>query len=219
MNASTPILLALSLVSSAGANAQTCQFAPSKAATAQAQFLAQEAQKTNPCVLVPGLTAKSLSSVWTSLMSSGVTGGKRFETVPPAGSPTGRVLASADGVPFDLRSLAAEGVLAVQVRTDKAAALSFGPPFAAVLVVPLQQLKPGANHDWTITTRSATYRGSFEVLEAQEAEAVRSQLDAVERASLSAQARLLYKAAVLDEAELYGERDQVLTQLRALVTP
>lgn len=216
-----------SLISAAGltlstlALAQTpnCNFVAKSAPTGKAQALAQEAEKTNPCTTVPGLTAKTLRSVWGSLMASSTSGGKRFDTLPPAGTPTGKVMATAKGIAFNLQAVSNEGVLGLQVTSDGVPVYSIANTVQALVWVPAERLKPGSNYDWSLITRKANYRASFEVVGADEVAALQLRLDALERASLSPEMRLLYTAALYDDAELYNARDQLLAQLRAQLSP
>ena len=186
-----------------------------------AQSLAQDAAKSNPCTLVPGLTPKSLASVWSALLSSNKTGGKRFDTPPPSGLPAGRVLLDSTGLVFNLQAVASEGVVALQVSASGSPAplFSLANPTQAVLVLPAERLRPGGAYEWRLSTRKANYKAAFEVLDADEAATVRAQLAALAAADLSPQLRQLYLAAIYDDAELYAARDQVLEQIRRQVAP
>lgn len=207
------------LLTVAGAQAQDCRFIPPQGTIGKTQGLAQEAARSNPCATVPGLTAKSLSSVWSAFLSSGTAGGKRFDTVPPTGIPTGKVLASVEGVAFDLRAVLAESVQGIQVSAGRSPVYAIANPNQPVIVVPMNRLKPGDSYNWIISTRQNSYRGSFELLDNEEAADVQARLVALDKASLSPQMRLLYSAAVYDEAELYSARDQLLNQLRTQLAP
>lgn len=190
-------------------------------ANAKAQTLAQDMAKTNPCTLVPGLTPKSLSSVWSAMLSSNKTGGKRFDTPPPAGLPAGRVMLAASGLVFNLQAVLGEGVLSLQLSDSgsTAALFSVANPAQAVVVVAAGRLKLGASYEWRLSTRKASYKGSFELLDAEDAAAVQSRLTALAAADLSPQLRLLYLAAIYDEAELYSARDLTLDEVRRLLAP
>lgn len=215
------LIAAAGLTLSALALAQTpeCNFVAKSAPAGKAQALAQEAARTNPCTTVPGLTAKTLSSVWGSLMASSTTGGKRFDTLPPAGTPTGKVLTTAKGIAFDLQAVSNEGVLGLQVTSAGAPVFSIANPTQTSVWVPAERLKPGADYDWSLSTRKANYRASFEVLEADEVAALQQRLDVLEKTPLSPAMRLIYTAALYDDAELYNARDQLLAQLRAQLAP
>lgn len=147
------------------------------------------------------------------------TGGKRFDTEPPEGTPTGRVLVAKDGLTFDFSAVGGEGLVAFQVSSQGAVLASLSAPLPVVVTVPAVKLKGGETHDWTLQTRKTQYRGQFEVLDAQEAATVRQRLAALAKSELSPQVRLLYAAAIYDDAELYGERNQALAQLRDATQP
>jgi hypothetical protein len=200
----------------AAATAQECAIAPPPADTKKLEQLAQDVAGTNPCTTVPGLKARSIKSVWAALTSSGRTGGKRFEAVPPPGTPTGRVLLTDAGVAFDLSSVAAEGVQSLEVtRRQQIVARTAGRPGAA-FTVPRERLSPGQTYHWLLRTGANVYRGSFELPPAEEAAQVQSQLEAIAASGLDDRLRLLYRAAVFDEAELYVARDEALSTLRTL---
>lgn len=203
----------------APAPTQDCAFAAKPGGTAKAQALAQEIGKTNPCATVPGLKARSLSAVWSAMLSSSKTGGKRFDAPPPADFPSGKLMAGAPGIVFNLKLVADEGVLGLQVSQGGTLLLNIAQPAPASALLPLAQLRPGASYDWTLTTRKSKYRASFELLEADEAAAVQAQLKALAAAELSPPTRLLYLAAIYDEAELYAARDQVLDDIRRQLAP
>lgn len=186
---------------------------------AKAQALAQDAARTNPCALVPGLTPKSFAAVWSAMLSSGKTGGKRFDTPPPGGLPTGRIMATPGGVAFNLQGAAAEGIVGLQLSSGGAPVFGSANPAPTTQAVPLARLKPGASYDWTLVTRKASYKGSFELLDAEESAAVQARLDALAAATLTPQLHLLYQAAIYDEAELYTARDQLLDELRRQLAP
>lgn len=207
-----------SLALCAVAQAEDCSFSPQKSPPGKAQALAQEAAKINPCTTVPGLTAKSLSSVWSVLLTSATQGGKRFETIPPVGTPTGKVLATYQGVIFDLGTVIGEGVLSLQVKSAGTSVFSVSSPSQHLVTVPLDRLKPGATYDWVLDTRKTSYRASFELLDAEETRSVQTKLTAIAKTQLDEQVRLLYTAAVYDDAELYLDRDQALEELRRQVT-
>jgi hypothetical protein len=199
--------------------AQECAISPPSATTGKLEQLAQDVARTNPCTTVPGLKARSIKSVWAAFTSSGRTGGKRFETVPPPGTPTGRVLLTDAGVAFDLSSVAAEGVQSLEIRSrQQIVARTAGRPGTA-FTVPRERLTPGETYHWLLRTGSNMYRGSFELPPADEAAQVQSQLEAIANSGLDDRLRLLYRAAVFDEAEFYSARDEALATLRTLTSP
>jgi len=172
--------------------------------------------KSPACATLPGITPKKLSVVWAAFLNGNRTGGQRFDTVPPAGTPTGKVLPSAQGVEFDLRAVQAEGLSMLTLRSGQNVIASFSPLTQAIVQVPTQQLKPEVAYDWVLVTRSATYKGRFELPAADDLKDLKQQLDAVSAAESDPKARLFFQAAVLDEAEFYGARDKLLAQLREL---
>lgn len=208
-----PFIAISSALACVAAASQDCSFQQPAGATGKMQVLAKEASGSNPCAVVPGLTAKSLKTVWTVLTASGRTGGKRFDTEPPVGTPTGRVLMTGNGVTFDLREVAAQRVQNLELTTDGKPVFRAAAPLPQLVVVPAERLAAGQAYGWTLRTAANIYRGDFELLSAEESAQVQSRLDAIEAARLGPQLRLLYRAAVFDDAELYGARDEALAGL------
>ena len=159
------------------------------------------------------------SSVWSALLTSSSTGGKRFDTVPPAGAPTGKVLVGAQGLVFDLQSVFADGVTQLQISVANVPVFNIVNPSAPLLTLPAARLKPDTVYDWVLTTRKTSYKASFETPGADDLADLQHKLDALAAASLSPPVRLLYTAAIYDEAEFYFARDQILAQLRPQVAP
>ena len=211
-------LLAVPVVAAA---APDCTVTIKPGVGAKAQALAQDAAKTNPCLLVPGLTPKSLSAVWSALLSTPKTGGKRFDTPPPEGLPAGRMLLADTGLRINLQAVVGEGVLALQIvgSGDGAPIFNVNNPTQAVFVVPAARFKMGMSYDWRLTTRQASYKASFELLDADETKLVQARLVALAAAELSPQLRQLYQAAIFDEAELYTARDLVLDDIKRQLAP
>lgn len=195
------------------AAAQECSFPQPPGSPGKLQVLAKAASATNPCAVVPGLTARSLKSVWAVLTASGRTGGKRFDTEPPAGTPTGRVLMARNGITFDLREVTAQRVQDLEITTNRKLVFRAAAPVQDVVVVPPERLVPGQAYDWTLRTGANVYRGNFELLTTEESAQVQSQLDAIDAARLGSELRSLYRAAVFDDADLYGLRDEALAGL------
>lgn len=217
--AASLLLTACLALCGAQSHAQDCVLKEPTAVTEKARALAKEAAKSNPCVTVPGMTAKSLASVWSAFTTKTKTGGKRFDTEPPEGTPTGRVLVGKDGLTFDLSAVAGEGLMSLQVSSQGAVLTSLAAPLPAVVTVPAARLKGGDVHEWVLQTRKTQYRGQFEVLDAQETAAVRQRLAALSNSELSPQLKLLYVAAIYDDADLFNERNRVLGQLRDATQP
>ncbi|MDC8784386.1 hypothetical protein [Roseateles koreensis] len=208
----------LTLTSPGVATAQSprpdCSLSLKAPPSAKGQTLADEVARSNPCVAVPGLSAKSLTSVWNTMLSSAKTGGKRFDTPPPAGLPTGKVLITLQGLEFKLDAVAAEGVLGLQIRSGNQLIFSISNPGSKRILVPATQLKFGETYEWVLVTRKGSYKGSFETLEREESTLVLSRITALEGAALSPATQQLYLAAIFDDAELYADRDQILADLR-----
>jgi hypothetical protein len=173
----------------------------------------KQLRTSNPCKVVAGLSAKSLGTVWAGLLSSKKTGGRRLEPAVPDGMPNGTVLGGAGGVHFDLRSVAAEGIRSFQlVRGNQ--------PLAVNLAAALEFDVPASGseaYQWSLATRIATYHGEYTLADETERREVEAQLAQLERAALDPVARLVYQAAIYDEANLFAERDRVYQQLRALL--
>lgn len=201
------------------ASAQSCSFKVTPNGPPKAQALALDAAKVNPCTTVPGLSVKSLSNVFASLLSTPKIGGKRFDTPPPDGLPEGKMMASAQGIEFKLQILASEGVTGLQVRSAGVMVFSVANPAAAPLFIAPSRLKPGETYEWSINTRKANFKASFELLDLQETAEVQAKLEALESANLAPDIRLLYSAAIFEDADLYFERDQVLAELRRHIAP
>ena len=204
-------LLLTSLVS-----AQNCSLPANTPSNSKTSELRDQIGKSQACAILPGITPKKLGALWTAFLNGNRTGGQRFDTVPPAGTPTGKVLPGAQGVEFDLRAVQGEGLAQLTLRSGQNVIASFSPLSQAVVQVPAQQFKPEVAYDWVLVTRSATYRGRFELPGPDELKDLRQQLDAVTAAESEPKTRLFFQAAVLDEAEFYGARDKVLAQLREL---
>lgn len=210
----TSLLLSLCLLPAARA-ASECAVPPLNQSEKSPQLAeaTRQLRTSNPCKLVAGLSAKSLGTVWAGLLSSKKTGGRRLEPAIPDGMPNGTVLAGAGGVHFDLRSIAGEGIRSFQlVRGNQPLAVNVG--------TALEFDVPASGSDayqWTLVTRMATYHGEYTLADEAERREVETQLAQLERAALDPVARLVYQAAIYDEANLFAERDRVYQQLRALL--
>jgi hypothetical protein len=173
---------------------------------------------TDPCKLVPGLNGKTLKSVWASLLSNRKTGGRRLDTAVPEGLPNGVVLAGPAGVHFDFRDVAGEGLRSFSVEFDHKPLLAGAvPPPELDLPLARTAAAGAGSYAWTLVTRQNSYRGQFTLLDAEGRADVEQQLEALARAELDPAARLLYQAAIYEDAGLYSERDRVFAQLRKLV--
>lgn len=189
---------------------------PKSDTTARTAAAAGALRATNPCKLVPGIRAKSLASVWARLLSNTQLGGRRLDTPAPPGLPNGLALARAGKVEFDLRVLESEQARSLRVSSG-AGLLAEAGPAATMLAVPVAQGSPDTEYTWTLVTNRSSYRGSFTVLGAAESAEVERQLAGLAAEPLDEATRLLYTAAIYDEADLYAERERVLQQARRLM--
>ena len=129
------VLFLFSLSLSLSAAAQTnCGIAslPQGEGTPQVVAAARALAATNPCKLVPGFTAKSLGSVWASLLSSTRTGGRRLESPVPVGAPQGLTLPEKQMVHFDFSELAGEQLRQLRVEVDQKPILNMTNPPAQI---------------------------------------------------------------------------------------
>jgi len=174
---------------------------------------AKRLRATEPCKVVPGLSAKSLGAVWAGLLSTKKTGGRRLEPAIPDGLPYGTVLACSGGVHFDLRAVAGEGIRSFQLTRSGQPLLAQATPAPEFDVA----VNGGDSYQWTLVTRIATYHGEYTLAETAERQEVEQQLAQLDKAGLEPVARLLYQAAIYDDANLFVERDRVYAQLRAML--
>lgn len=181
--------------------------------SAQVADAARRLRATDPCKVVPGLSAKSLGVVWAGLLSTKKTGGRRLEPAIPDGMPNGTVLAATNGVHFDLRAVAGEGIRSFQLARGGQQLLAQAGP-ALEFDVPASG---SDSYQWTLVTRIATYHGEYTLADAAERDDVAQQLAQLDKAGLEPVARLLYQAAIYDDANLFVERDRVYAQLRAML--
>ncbi|MYN45629.1 hypothetical protein GTP23_11275 [Pseudoduganella sp. FT93W] len=210
------LVLSLSLSTAIAAHAATDCSVPPLGQSDKSAPVAEAAKRlraTDPCKVVPGLSGKSLGSVWAGLLSTKKTGGRRLEPAIPDGMPNGTVLAGSAGVHFDLRAVAGEGIRsfllargAQTLATPANGALEFDVPVSG-----------GDAYQWTLVTRVATYHGEYTLADAAERQEVEQQLAQLDKAGLDPVARLLYQAAIYDDANLFVERDRVYAQLRAML--
>jgi hypothetical protein len=189
---------------------------PNSAATQRTAEAATALRATNPCKLVPGIRAKSLASVWARLLSSTKLGGRRLDTEVPPGLPNGLVLARGGMVRFDFSVLGDEKPRALRVSAGTRVLAEFG-PLNSVLDLPVGKGAADTDYTWSLVTDRGSYRGSFTLLGEAERADVERQLAGLAGALLDDTTRLLYTAAVYDEADLYSERERALLQARRLM--
>jgi len=214
----TPILLALALPMVAHAAPQ-CAIPPLPGSdkTPKAAAAVKTLRATDPCKTVPGLTAKSLASVWDGLLAYKKTGGRRLEPVVPDGLPNGTVLPGAAGVHFDFRAVAAEEIRSFRLEADRQILINGAAPPLDLNVPPARGEQ--AEYQWVLVTRLNTYKGSYTVIDSESRREVEQQLAALDGSALDDVSRLLYKAAIFDEAALYADRDRIFATLQKHVGP
>jgi hypothetical protein len=211
-----PLLAVVCALPSASAWAQNCKVNTSAVATINAQSFSEQVGRSQACAVVPGITPQKLSAVWASLLSTPRTGGQRFETVPPKGMPTGKTLASEQGVEFDLRSIQDEGIVKLEVFSGGKLLKSVMAPAPNSVLIPNANLQADTSYAWRLLTRKTSYRGSFELPEDDELKDIQAKLEAIAQAENDQKVQLFFQAVVFDDAELYGARDKVLDQLRTM---
>ena len=92
---------------------------PQSDRTPQTAAAARALANTDPCKVVPGFTAKSLTTVWNTLLSSSRTGGRRLETPVPPGAPQGLMLAQRQVIVFDFNAIAGEQLKSLKVEVEQ----------------------------------------------------------------------------------------------------
>lgn len=190
---------------------------PQSDKTPQAADAARKLSATDPCKTVPGIRAKSLKTVWASLLSNTKLGGRRLETPPPAGIPNGAALARGGKVHVDFAALDGETVRAFRVESGGRVLLDLATP-PRELDVAIGRAAPDTEFSWTLLTSAASYHGEFTVIDEAARTDVERQLGLLEEQHLDEVPRLLYQAAIYDEADLYSERDRVFVKLRKLLS-
>ncbi|MDY7537879.1 hypothetical protein QN372_20140 [Undibacterium sp. RTI2.1] len=194
--------------------AEDCQMPLQKSNSPRTETLSKELTKANVCKTVKGLSAKSLKTVWLALLDTKSTGGKRFETPPPAGTPTGKVFIVDDKVKFDLNAVSQDGLVNLTVKVEDSGQIVKLPSYLAGRPLWIDNIKPGTSYSWVLVTKKETYRGSFEIPEADELQTIKTKLAELDQQDLSADVKLIYQAAIFDEAECYFNRELILDGLR-----
>ena len=195
-------------------HAEECQLPPQQANSSRTEALSKELSKTNACKTVKGLSAKSLKTVWLALLDTKSTGGKRFETPPPVGTPTGKVFALGDKLPFDVSAVAQEGLVSLTVTAEGTGKILKLPQYVAGQALLIEKMQPGTSYNWVLVTRKETYRGSFEIPEADELQEMNGKLTELDAQGLSSDVKAIYQAAIFEEADCYFNRDMILASLR-----
>lgn len=210
------ILLVCSAGLSLGAAAQTtCGVValPPGNGTPQVVAAARALAATNPCKLVPGFTAKSLSSVWTHLLSSTRTGGRRLESPVPVGAPQGLTLPEKQMIHFDFSELAGEQLRQLRVEVDQKPVLNLVNPLTQI-DLPIKGFGPDQTFLWILTTGRGSYRAEFKLLPEAERQEVETRLMRLGTEDLDPVSRLIYQAAIYDDADLFAQRDRTFIAVR-----
>lgn len=198
-----------------GAAQTSCGIAslPQGDGTPQVVAAARALAATNPCKLVPGFTAKSLGSVWAGLLSSTRTGGRRLESPVPVGAPQGLTLPEKQMVHFDFSELAGEQLRQLRVEVDQKPILSLiNPP--AQIDLPTKGIGSDQTLLWSLTTARGSYRAEFKLLPEAERQEVETRLARLGTEPLDAVSRLIYQAAIYDDADLFAQRDRTFQAVR-----
>ncbi len=186
---------------------------PQSERTPQMAAAARSLGNTDPCKIVPGFTAKSLATVWNSLLSSSRTGGRRLETPVPTGTPQGITLAQRQVVIFDFSEVAGEQLKSLRIDVDQKPLLNQQNPGVKV-ELPVTGFGPDQVFSWTLTTGRGAYRAEFKLIAESDRREVETRLSRLGTESLDPVARLLYTAAIYDDADLFAQRDHVLAEIR-----
>lgn len=210
------IVAALSLSMGSIVFAQNCALSTATDASLKSKELSEQVSASKACSVVPGITPKKLSAVLLAMLSSPRTGGQRFESLPPTGVPTGKILPSSRGIEFDLQSVMADGVAKLDVMAKGVVVTSIANPNQTPVYLPINRLQADTTYDWYLVTRKTSYRGSFEMPNSAETNEVKAKLEAVTKAESDPKVQLIYQAVILDDAEFYVARDKVLSQLRSM---
>ena len=185
---------------------------PASGQAENAQALQRTLAVSDPCKIIPGMKAKSLAAVWGMFLSNTQRGGKRLGDDAPVGSPTGKVLASASGVQVDFSQVAAEGLRAFSVDANGQRVALLNNPQARFMLS--AKLVRDVEYSWSLLTNQKTYKGKFSLVDLEAQKEVEAQLDALSRSSLGDTEKLIYKAAIFDEADVYSMRDSALLEAR-----
>lgn len=211
-----PGLLFCSLSFCLGAAAETsCGITvlPQGEGTPQVAAAARALAATNPCKLVPGFTSKSLGNVWASLLSSTRTGGRRLESPVPPGAPQGLTLPEQQMVHFDFSELVGEQLRQLRVEVDQKPLMNLANP-PAQIDLPIKGFSPDQTFLWTLTTGRGSYRAEFKLLPEADRKEVETRLQRLGTESLDPVSRLIYQAAIYDDADLFAQRDRTFQAVR-----
>lgn len=209
------ILLGSLSLSTAARAAPDCTIPPLPQSdkSPQAAAAAAALRATKPCTAAPGVSVKSLKTVWASLLSNKKLGGRRLDTETPPGLPNGLALSQQGKIGFDFGAVAAEGISSFRLEADGKVLLNTATP-AQQLSVPVGAATSQTSFSWQLVTRSASYHGQFTLIDAAARADVEQQLAQLEKEEMDPVSRLIYQAAIYDEADLYSERERVFATLR-----
>ncbi|GAA4031567.1 hypothetical protein [Actimicrobium antarcticum] len=208
------------LLLSLTAHAQSdCQIPalPQSEKTPQVAALAKTLRATNPCKVLPGMNAKSLSTVWASLLSNKKLGGRRLDTEAPTSLPQGVVAGEKRQVHFDFSESAAEGLASLRIEVDGKPVLNISNP-PPQFDFPVDRYTPDQTMSWTLVTRIAAYRAQFTLMAEPDRKDLEQKLAHLAAEPVDPVTRLVYKAAIYDEADLFSERDLTFLEIRRLVS-
>ena len=177
-----------------------------------AQTLQRKLAVSDPCKIVPGMKAKSLIAVWGMFLSNTQRGGKRLGDDAPVGSPTGKLLLTLNGVQIDFSQVAAEGLRTFNVDANGQRVASLNNPQPRFTLS--AKLVQDVEYSWNLLTNQKVYKGKFSLVDIDTQKEVDAQLDALNRSNLDDTEKLIYKAAILDEADVYSMRDSALLEAR-----
>ena len=177
-----------------------------------AQQLAQQLRQSHPCQIAAQVDAHGLRQIWQTFMSSHRTGGLRFATSAPKGTPVGSVMPIDGFIDFDFSTVASQGLRDFRLVSANRVLLSVNNP-ATLLRVPATALDPKARYAWTLQTGQGAFEGSFQLLDAEDQHDVQQRLQALRQAGLAPGVELLYRAEVFDDEGLYAQRDATFVQL------
>ncbi len=175
--------------------------------------VAQSFTSANPCAY--GIEVKSLRSIVKILISDKREGGRRLNNEVPTGLPNGVVMPAGQTVRFDFGEVAGERLRSFQLKVDSRLLVNLASP-ALQIDVPVARYGPNNSFDWTLNTGRASYQGQFTLIKPEDQVQLEQQLMQVEKAPLDTVTKLIYKASLYDDAELYSNRDHALVEIRRM---
>lgn len=195
------------------AMAEKCPSLQKEGNSPKIERLANELKNPN-CELTPGLTSQSLMKVIEIIQTKKVKGGKRFETAPPDGIPTGKIYPVNGKVTFDLREISHGDFIKLIVTPDGGAELTFNQNAVLSGKIHFDKMKPDTSASWTLVTKKQTYRGEIRLPQQSILNEVRDQLLDVEKKNLSPDMKKLMRAAIFEQADFDFNRDELISEIR-----